>query len=269
LHYYKKIIAYIYVPVPITIPLAITLVSDNVKDIILNYIAEKKGKATKNDVVRYMTDYDNPLYKLSRVVTLDVINEFESFDIINVSKGDRRGQAHYLSINDKNKFNQIKKELSDTESFIKQTNEYFRRRQTENLNEIGAANNSEDKEKQNKFDERIKLVIELDRLYRLTMHRILDDLYHLTITTNLSRQDSERFVKKIIELKAKLEYHQWTVKNEMSFFNLQIANMKKNERLIKQQGLDDYFEEKKLKDKFTDPLTAKVENFVDFLNLES
>jgi hypothetical protein len=239
------------------------LVSDQIKDLILEYIEENKN-STKNDVVRYMQNHHDPLCRLTRVPTLAEINKFEKFGIINVSKRDRRGQAQRLSINDKIKFNQIKIVLEEIEPFINKTNQYFAIRKAHDLEENDELSKSEDE--QDKLAKRITLLIHLDDLYRLTMNRILDDLYHLTVSTNLPKEDSERFVKKIIELKSKLQYHDWTVKNENTFFNLQLANMKQIQRLIKESGLEDYFEEKNLKGKFIDPLKGRIENFKQVLS---
>lgn len=241
------------------------MVSNKVKDLILEYIAENEN-STKNDVVRYMKNYHDRSCRLTRVPTLDEINKFEKFGIINVSKGDRQGQAHHLSINDKNKFNQIKIELEEIEPFIKKTNVYFTRWLIEDLEEINELSGNEGEEKQKNLDNRILLINDLDRLYRHTMHRSLDDLYHLIVSTNLPREDSERFVTKIIELKSKLEYHEWTVKNENTFFNLQLANMKQIQRLIKENDLEDYFEGKKLKGKLIDPLKARIDDFKQILS---
>jgi hypothetical protein len=110
------------------------LVSDKIKDLILNYSAENENP-TENDVVRYMKDYHGPLCRLTRVPTLAEINKFEEFQKINVSNGDRQGQAHHVSINNDNKFTQIKKDLEEIEPFIKVTNEYFRRCLKEDLEE--------------------------------------------------------------------------------------------------------------------------------------
>jgi hypothetical protein len=74
---------------------------------IRQFIIEKDGKATKNDVIKHMEKYS------SRVPTLDMIKELQDTAIINVNKNDnRRGQAHYLRINNENEFNQINQQLS-------------------------------------------------------------------------------------------------------------------------------------------------------------
>jgi hypothetical protein len=74
---------------------------------IRKFITDKHGKATKNDVIKHMEKYS------SRVPTLDMIKELEDTGIINVDKSDnRRGQAHYLRINNENEFNQINQQIS-------------------------------------------------------------------------------------------------------------------------------------------------------------
>ena len=87
--------------------------TDQTREMIRKYIIEKQGTATKNDVIKYMEKYS------SRVPTLDMIKELEDTGIINVNKNDnRRGQAHYLTINHNNEFNRINKELSEIELII-------------------------------------------------------------------------------------------------------------------------------------------------------
>ena len=213
-----------------------------------------------------MKNYHDPSCRLTRVPTLAELDKFEEFQKINISKGDRRGQAHRLSINEKNKFNQIKEQLEEIEPFINKTNQYFAIRQRHDLEENEELSKSEDEEKQNKLNKRIRFTVELERLYKNTVHRILDDLYHLTVTTNFPQEDSERFIKKIIELKTRLAYHEWTFDIENSFFNLQVAHMRQIQWLIKQDGLEEYFEEKNLKGKFIDPLNARIDNIKQILS---
>jgi len=79
---------------------------------IRKFIIEKQGKATKNDVIKYMEKWS------SRVPTLDMIKEFEDAGIIQVQKGDRRGQPHYLKIEEQNEYNLIHKEISEIEMIM-------------------------------------------------------------------------------------------------------------------------------------------------------
>jgi dihydrofolate reductase len=218
-----------------------------------------------------MDNYPDPLLRLSRVKTLQILNEFEVDHKINVSKGVRRGQGHYLSINDQDKFNLIRNELEEIESFIKQTNQYLSRRLEENNQDVELSD-SPDKDKRIKYEKRVLITIGLEQLYKQTAHRMLDDLYHVTATSKLSRQDSERFIKQIIELKLKLAYHEWSIDIEKGYFKTQNAGMRKIDRDIKQAGLDDYFEGKGLKDKglknkLIEPYNTRVQKFTEFLSL--
>jgi hypothetical protein len=91
------------------------MVSKKIEAKILDYIEERRGLATENDVIRYVDE------DLSRPPTLKFIDKLESERKINIRRG-RKGQRHYLSINDKSRFNQIKKQLSSFEKLIKETN---------------------------------------------------------------------------------------------------------------------------------------------------
>ncbi len=93
--------------------------SQESKEIILKYIIERRGKATKNNVVDYMNSKDVPgEFRTSRMTTLDIIDELESDDRINVLKGERKGQSHYLIFNHESEFYQIDQELSKIEKVI-------------------------------------------------------------------------------------------------------------------------------------------------------
>lgn len=87
--------------------------TDETREMIRKFIIDKQGKATKNDVIKHMEKYS------SRVPTLDMIKELEDVGIIDVDKGDnRRGQAHYLRINNENEFNRINEEISEIDLVI-------------------------------------------------------------------------------------------------------------------------------------------------------
>ena len=149
-----------------------------------------------------------------------------------------------MYINYTSTFSRIEKELKDIEPFIKRTNQYFTKRLKENCEDV-ALSNSDDEDKRIKYEKRAYFSLEQERLYKLTAHRMLDDLYQVTTTSDLSRQDSERFIKKIIELKIILAYHEWSIDNEKSFFKLQAANVRGYEQHMKEAPLQNILKRNK------------------------
>ena len=102
----------------ITIPLEITLVLEESKKLIVKFIADYSGTPTKNRVIDYMNSENVPVRsRMSRVTTLSIINELDG-DRIRVLKGERRGQSHRLSMNDKSRFDWINQRLSEVEKRI-------------------------------------------------------------------------------------------------------------------------------------------------------
>lgn len=90
------------------------------KDLVLKYIRKHGGKATKNNVVDYMSsDEVEEKFRTSRMTTWNMIKELEEGNRIKVKKkGERQGQSHYLIINDKSVFDQINNDLSSLENQI-------------------------------------------------------------------------------------------------------------------------------------------------------
>lgn len=232
------------------------MASKEIEEKVLDYIAEHSGLVTKNDVVTYIEK------KLSKPTTLELLNKLEKEKKINVLRGDRRGQPHYLSINDKNQFNQIKQQLSRTENFIKEVNQYLQRRNVDNIYDI-PLKEYEDPDKEIKLDNRIDFVNKLYYYYYDIFRRILDDLFHITATSNLSKEDSERFLKKIIELRSKLKYLPWSKENEKKQLKTDISNIKRLIRRFERDGLEDYIKEKWIKSKFAEPSVQEINHFID------
>ena len=100
-----------------TIQVSDKLVFQESKDIILNYIIECKGKASKNNVRVFMEESKDPLgivrikipeeFRTSNVTTLGIIKELEDDDRIKVLKGKRHGQSHLLIFNYESEFKKI------------------------------------------------------------------------------------------------------------------------------------------------------------------
>lgn len=95
----------------ITILLEITLVLEESKKLIVKFVADYDGNPTKNQVVDYMSSQAPAEFRTSRVTTLSIIDELDG-DRIRVLKGERRGQSHRLSINDKSRFDWIDQQLT-------------------------------------------------------------------------------------------------------------------------------------------------------------
>jgi len=97
------------------------MTSDEIDQIILLFITENRGKATKNDVVHHMDK--NGI--LSRVPTLNRLKELNSSGKIIVlgGKNIRRGQAHLLTINNQNAYNRIYNWLTELDIILNQIQE--------------------------------------------------------------------------------------------------------------------------------------------------
>jgi len=232
------------------------LVSKKIEESVLDYIAKLRGLATVNGVVRYVEG------NLSKPPTLKLIKNLESERKINIRRG-RKGQSHYLSINDKNQFNQIKKQLLTLENFIKEINRYLQKRNEENDNDISLnLDENEEDVRAIKMDNRIGFVNDLYKNYYDTLKRILDDLFHVTTMSDLPKEDSENFLKKIIELKSQLKYLPWSKVNEKKLLAIHISNINKLIRKYERSGLEDYIEEKQIKNEFVKPLIQKINAFI-------
>ena len=238
------------------------MVSTEIIEKILNYIEERRGIAIVNDIVRLVDG------QLSKPSTLKLIEDLESEHKINIRKG-RKGQRHYLSINDKNQFNKIRKEIFVLENFIKEMNLYLRRRDEENDKEIekGIESKKVNNEKASEMDNRIPFINSLYYHYYEAFKRILDNLFRVTTMSDISKEDSEIFLKEIIELKSKLKYLSWSKEDEKRLFKTHINNINNIVRKFERNGLEDYIEEKGIKTKFAEPIILKINDFVtEFLN---
>ena len=111
-----------------TIQVSDKLVFQESKDIILNYITECKGKASKNNVPVFMEKSKNPLgivrikipeeFRTSNVTTLGIIKELEDDDRIKVLKGKRHGQSHLLIFNYGSQFKKIDESVTGTRKAV-------------------------------------------------------------------------------------------------------------------------------------------------------
>jgi hypothetical protein len=230
------------------------LVSKKIEEKILDYIAKRRGLATENDVVRHIRG------KLSKPPTLKLVDQLEAEGKISVLRG-RKGQRHYLSINDQNRFNQIKKQLTNLEKFIKEINQYLQRRNDENNEDVYLEENEE--EKTIVLSKRLDLINNLYYYYYDIFKRVLDDLFHITVTSHLSRSDSDLFLEKIIELRSKLKYLAWNKNTQKGHYRIDIVNINRLIQRFEKSGLADYMEEKQLKSKFADASIFEINNFIE------
>lgn len=122
--------------------------------------------------------------------------------IFQVDKSNPR--IHHLFINDKNRYNQIRKYLTELEIFIEQKNKYLRRLLDNNLNRIADLDNQGEDE-QRDFDQQTVFFKNIESIYVVDTNRVLDDMFHLVTSSNISEKDKRFFQVKIIELKSKID----------------------------------------------------------------
>ena len=98
------------------------LVSEKSKELIVEYIKECNGKATKNKVVDYMAKLsgNNEGFRTSRVTTFDLIDELVESKRIKIIKPKawRAGQALYLIANDDNNYRWLEKEIENIDIYL-------------------------------------------------------------------------------------------------------------------------------------------------------
>ena len=90
------------------------MVSKDGTDIIVRYIRARNGKATENDVVHYMEKSKEvkEVDRASRVTTLKIIDKLEGTRI-KIMKGERKGQRHYLIVDDNSEFVRIADQIEN------------------------------------------------------------------------------------------------------------------------------------------------------------
>jgi len=156
--------------------------------------------------------------------------------------------------------------LTELETLINKMNQYLNRRLTECRELIPELDTNQDEDKQKESTKRLQLVLELERTYKNTVTRMLEDLFHITTEIIQSEKDKSLFHKKIVELKSRLAYHDWSVDLEKKFFDLQIANMKNYMRIAEsQRGTKNYIKGEKIKSYFIEPLITRINNFKQIL----
>jgi hypothetical protein len=179
-------------------------------------------------------------------------------------------QIQHLFVNPKSQFNLIKNKLSDIEYYIDDTNGYSRELLDDNRKRIPDLAERPDEDKERDYNHQIDFYRQIESICRQEATRILEDIFHIVATSNLPDKDKQLFHKKIIELKSKLAYYTWSIPTQKNIYRSRIANMKNYMRIAESdKGIELYIKEKDIKNKFTEPLISKLENFIDFLDLES
>jgi len=181
----------------------IALLPDDLEKTVLKFIIEKKGTATKNRVVEYM----NTEGHLSRVPTLNLLDNLESSGKILVSRGngDRKGQAHLLSINTKNAYNRINNWLSQIEKILDEIEEPL---QYVYNYIVGIPepdpDNPDPSIPEKWYAKRTKLFSDFSYACNAPIERLLDFLFILSNRIIQSERDSQLLNEKIVDLNLKL-----------------------------------------------------------------
>jgi hypothetical protein len=192
-------------------------------DIIRAFIIERgqKGvKTTKTDVVKYMETVQPESIRTSRDTTRKILSDLESSGIITVSKGDRRGQSHYLTINDKNEFNLIDKELSEIQNI---------------MNGIGrnAQKMNKESERQNLNRKNIGLSRPLDHMFEFYLEPCIESIniiLRILLFKTYKEIHSENYLQilyaKIINLMLKISKQTPEYMNDTRKLRLHIEDLK-------------------------------------------
>ena len=102
----------------------ITLVLEKCKELIVEYIKQCDGKATKNKVVDYMAKLsgNNEKFRTSRVTTFNLIDELMESKRIKIikSKAWRAGQALYLIANDDNNYRWLEGQIENIAGMLQE-----------------------------------------------------------------------------------------------------------------------------------------------------
>jgi hypothetical protein len=218
----------------------------------LDFIFKNRGSTTKNDLVDYM---DKNGY-LSRVPTLRKINEFESTGKINISRGNgnRKGQAHRLSLNNQNVYNRIFKWLTEIEDILNKIN------QMREIIRISFHSNMGQDE------------LDYYNLFTGLPGKPINSMLHfLLILTNKliqSEKDSQSLNMRIVDLFLKLDGKSDTSRNEIEELGkdleqdiLWIKKDLQHPRIYELDEFHDSSEDEKKNLDFTDDLIEKIKGF--------
>lgn len=155
------------------------MVFPETQDLFYKFIMDKEGKATKSEVVTYMQNLKEAKYRISRDTTLKLIEEMNSLGFIVISKPERSGFPHYLSINYKSVFIQINESVKVIGRLILMSEEPFKRI-TDLFNEHQSTHGGESQNDCHDCEMISGLVVTFFREWEIFINRGLDFLLYRT-----------------------------------------------------------------------------------------
>jgi|GEM_PF-1758224 len=167
------------------------MVSELSREEVRNYIIEKRGEATKNDVASHMSELKDISLRTSRVTTLKIIDDFESNGIIIVQKTGRKGTSHFLAINEANAFNLIDKWVHEAEVIGKFVQK--------NLDTISPLYDKPSSSEYKEIDELSKYFHIAKDFVILMIHTLLSEIYNRIISNDDKLTLTLKAVKVIIK----------------------------------------------------------------------
>lgn len=97
------------------------MIFQETKDLIVEYVRQCAGKATKNGVAKYIYSKKvDKLHRISRITTLAVIKELAASGRIKILKGAKPGQSDYLIVDPKSQFDHLAGQFTNIESMLGQ-----------------------------------------------------------------------------------------------------------------------------------------------------
>ena len=232
-----------------------SLKTDEIDQRILGYITEKKGNATKNNVVNHMNE--NGL--LSRIPTLKKLKELESSGKITVQRGknNRRGQAHFLVINNQSAYNRIYSWLIQIDEIL---NEIRAPMQDIQYYICGPA--PDDPDFQYELNKQRSVYLEnLRSTCLMPIERFLDFLFILSNRVIQSEKDSQLLNERIVDLYLKsmdVFLYTNTLDDMDSYLKNDISNL---DSCLKDARINRYVRDGKISLDFGHNLRGKIEKF--------
>jgi hypothetical protein len=217
------------------------------EELILSYIKKHPG-CTQTQVI------DSMKGRSSLVTTHKIIRNLLRNEQIVRRIDEKNSLIRHLFINEKNMFNKIRNQLSEIEPFIDIMNRHLVNRAIDDNVEIGQLRDKSDEKKEKMLLQSISHFNVLGSIYRRSVGRMLEDLFHVTTQAKLSDKDTMLFHNKIVELKSRLDFPAWTIHNESNYLQADIIAIKEEVGLMKKNGLQRYAE-------LAFPLIERIDNF--------
>jgi predicted transcriptional regulator len=234
------------------------------EDLVLEFIREHEG-CTKTQVIVFMDAKKHASPMTTHGIITSLIDKQKGKVICQVDKSNPR--IHHLFINDKNRYNQIRKYLTELENFIVQKNKYLRALLDDNLSRIGDVDNQGEDE-QRAFNQQSDFFEKIESIYVVDISRLLDDLFQVAVTSNISEKDKRLLHIKIIELKSKLVHYIWNVNDERKYIDMRLGNIRNYMRIVESKAaVQNYIKEKDVDVELIKPLKAMLEDIkIQFLS---